>query len=210
VHTRVRSAGSRSRISRSLVLLLIVAIHAALLLLASRSVMRTKTSSDLSLVFLAVPDSARALAPAAAVPAAPRKPPPGSHDTQLVIVPAPQSPSADSPRAPIDWNAEAELAVKQHAQMAVMPQPRALDKHGAGADFNGGLGPDGKPKPEFAWDRSHTQRVESMEGGGILIHINDRCTLVLFPLPFVGCGIGKKPASGDLFEHMREAPADGR
>jgi hypothetical protein len=190
--------------------LLIVAIHAALLLLASRSVTRIKTNSDVSFVLLALPDSVRALAQTAALPAAPRKAPPRSHDTQLVIVPAPQSSPADSPRTPIDWNAEAALAVKQHAQMALAPPPRALDKHGAGADFNGGLGPDGKPKPEFAWDRSHTHRVETMQGGGILIHINDRCTLVLFPLPFVGCGIGKKPASGDLFEHMRDAPADGR
>jgi hypothetical protein len=28
--------------------------------------------------------------------------------------------------------------------------------------------------------------------------------LVLFPLPFVGCGIGRKKADGDLFEHMRD------
>jgi hypothetical protein len=210
VHARARPDGSRSRTSKTLVLLLVMAVHGALLLVASHSVTRNKTRSDDSLIFLALPDSVGTSAQAAAVSAARRKPPLRSHDTQLVIVPTPQPSPADRPRAPIDWNAEAELAVKQHAQMALAPPPRALDKHGAGADFNGGLGPDGKPKPGFAWDRSHTHRVETMEGGGILIHINDRCTLVLFPLPFVGCGIGKKPVSGDLFEHTRGAPADGR
>jgi len=32
----------------------------------------------------------------------------------------------------------------------------------------------------------------------------------LFPLPFAGCGIGKIPVRGDLFDHMHDAPqADG-
>jgi hypothetical protein len=28
--------------------------------------------------------------------------------------------------------------------------------------------------------------------------------LLIFPLPLIGCGIGKRPANGDLFNHMRE------
>jgi len=34
--------------------------------------------------------------------------------------------------------------------------------------------------------------------------------LVLFPLLFAGCGIGKIPVRGDLFDHMHDEPqADG-
>jgi hypothetical protein len=138
----------------------------------------------------------------------PRKKPAALRDTQLVI-PAPVPPAADNPSAPIDWNAEAELAIKQHAELAMATPPRALDKHGAGADFNGGLGPDRERKPEFAWDRTHTQRIEPIEGGGMLIRLSDHCVLVLFPLPFVGCGIGKIPVRGDLFDHMHDEPPAG-
>ena len=114
---------------------------------------------------------------------------------------------ADTTPAPIDWNAEADRAVTQQAQLAMAAPPRALDKHGAGADFNGGLGPDRERKSDFPWDHSHTHRIEGIEGGGILIHINEHCVLVFFPLPFGGCGIGKIPVRGDLFEHMHDAPA---
>jgi hypothetical protein len=40
----------------------------------------------------------------------------------------------------------------------------------------------------------------------LLINLNDHCVFVLLPLPFFGCGIGSKPANGDLFEHMRDDP----
>jgi hypothetical protein len=166
---------------------------------------------DESLVFLALPDHAPAsaatalTAPTPAAPFLPHKKPAEPHD--LLTVPALAQPSpADTAAAPIDWNVEADLAVKRQALMATAVQPRALDKHGAGADLNGGLGPDGRKKSEFAWDRSNTNRVESLEGGGILIHVNDRCVVVLKPFPFGFCGIGKIPARGDLFDDMHAAP----
>ncbi|MDP9009473.1 MAG: hypothetical protein M3N91_12355 [Pseudomonadota bacterium] len=201
-----------SRIERPAVLLLVAAIHAALLLVAARWVIRADTQREESLVFLALPDPVRARAPTESVPASQRKKPAAPDDTQLVAIPAParQTPADTAPApapAPIDWNAEADLAIKQQAQLAMTAPPRALDQHGVGADLNGGLGPDRKQKAEFGWDRSHTHRVEAIEGGGILIHINDRCALVLFPLPFAGCGIGKIPVRGDLFEHMHDESA---
>jgi hypothetical protein len=58
--------------------------------------------------------------------------------------------------------------------------------------------------PQFAWNYAATHRVETLPQGGILIHINDNCALLIFPLPFVGCGIGKLPANGNLFEHLHE------
>jgi hypothetical protein len=58
--------------------------------------------------------------------------------------------------------------------------------------------------PQFGWDYVATHRVESIPEGGLLLHLNENCVLVLLPLPFVGCGIGRKPANGDLFEHMQD------
>ena len=195
-----------------------MATHAALLLIAARWVTRADHRREEALVFLALPDPVRARAPTAPAPvsrispvsptsasSAPRRKTATPPDTQLITVPAPAQPTmADKIPAPIDWNAEADLAIKRHAELAMAAPPRALDQHGAGADLNGGLGPDRERKSDFAWDRSHTHRVEGIEGGGILIHINERCVLVLFPLPFAGCGIGKIPVRGDLFDHMHE------
>jgi hypothetical protein len=197
-----------------------VATHAALLLVAARWVTRADLRREEALVFLALPDPVRARAPSAPAPpvspvspapisasSASRRKPAVPPDTQLITVPAPAQPAmTDKTPAPIDWNAEADRAITQQAQLAMAAPPRALDKHGAGADFNGGLGPDRERKSDFGWDHSHTHRVEGIEGGGILIHINEHCVLVLFPLPFAGCGIGKIPVRGDLFEHMYDAP----
>ena len=198
-----------SRILRPAVLLLVVAIHGALLLVASRRASRLDTRSEEPLIFLALPEHAPALAPSAPVAERSRKPV-APRDTQLVTIPTPAQPSAaDKPPAPIDWNSESELAIKQQAGLAMTIPPRALDKHGAGADFNGGLGPDRDKKPEFGWDRTHTQRIEPIEGGGMLIRLSDHCVLVVFPLPFVGCGVGKIPVRGDLFNHMHDEPQAG-
>jgi hypothetical protein len=195
------------RTLRPAVLLLVVAIHAALLLVALRRVTRVDMGGEEPLIFLALSEHAQALAPGAPAAERLRKKPPAPHDTQLVTVPTPVRPSvADRAPAPIDWNKEAEDAIKQHAELAMATPPRALDKHGAGADLNGGLGPDRRQKSEFGWDRTHTQRIEPIEGGGILIHLSDHCVFVLFPLPFAGCGIGKIPVRGDLFDHMHDEP----
>lgn len=192
---------------RPAVLLLVFAIHAVILLIALRAVTRVPLLREQPLVFLALPAPAQtpqtADAPAPTVPTTPHKKPAASRDSQLVAIPAPPP---EQPPATIDWNSEAAMAIEQQARSAMAAPPRALDKHGKGADLNGGLGPDHKPSPEFGWDRSHTHRVQSMEGGGIVIALNDHCVLVLFPLPFGGCGIGKIPVRGDLFDHMHDAP----
>ena len=57
--------------------------------------------------------------------------------------------------------------------------------------------------PRFAWDRNHTHRVEA-GGGALVVHLNDNCAFVMTPLPFVFCTPGKRPANGDLFEHMKD------
>lgn len=111
---------------------------------------------------------------------------------------SPAAPGNNAITPPIDW--QAELAHEAEA-ISAKPESRVKDfgfpRRGA---------PVGKA-PEFAWDRVHTRRVESVEGA-LLVHVNDHCTIVLTPLPFPICTPGKRPVNGDLFEHMKDSPAD--
>jgi hypothetical protein len=201
-----RPSRTTARLLRPAILALVAALHAALLLIASRWQARLDLRAEESLVLLSLPAHVRVVEEASPPPSSPRKKPALSHDTQLVVVPTPaESPPLEQKPASVDWNAEAALTAKQHAQSATAPQPRAFDKHGAGTDFNGGLGVDQGSAPEFGWDHARTHRVEAMEGGGSILWINDRCFIVMYGMiPFPMCGIGKIPVRGDLFDRMRE------
>ena len=197
-----------ARLRRPIIFAIVAALHAALLLLALQWQTHLRLRTEESLVFLpllAHVQSAEEAAPPPP-PSLPPKKPPQAHDTQLVVVPPPaEPPPVEQKPAIVDWNAEAALTAKQRAQSATAPAPRALDKPGAGADFDGGLGPDQGAAPEFGWDHARTHRVEAMEGGGTILWINDRCFIVMAGLiPFPMCGIGKIPVRGDLFDHMRD------
>jgi hypothetical protein len=207
LHQRPERAATR--LLRPAILAVVAALHAALLLLALRWQTRLDLRTEESLIFLPLPAHVQPAEEASPPPSNPRKKPAPAHDTQLVIVPAPaEPPAAEQKPAIVDWNAEAALTAKQHARSAAAPQPRALDKHGAGVDFDGGLGPDEGSKPEFGWDHARTHRVEAMEGGGSILWINDRCFIVMYGMiPFPMCGIGKIPVRGDLFDHMRDSQA---
>ena len=96
-----------------------------------------------------------------------------------------------------DWNAELQLAAKNALANELIKK-----KHDT--DF-AHVFPTQPQKPaQLAWDHAATHRVESLPQGGLLIHINDNCVLLLFPLPLVGCGIGKHPANGDLFKPLQK------
>ena len=195
MHDRDDSNGSRWAI-----FCLIVAIHGALLLLALNWVVRIRTRSDESLVFLVLPNRAQS-----ALPASPQHPPPKKPSTvperRPIIIPPPAI--AERPPPTIDWQAEADLSVRHQEELAMGPQPRALDRHGEGMDLNGGLGPDHRRKSDFAWDRKHTNRVEALPSV-LLVHLSDHCVLIFFPFPMAFCGIGKIPVRGDLFEHLHD------
>ena len=60
--------------------------------------------------------------------------------------------------------------------------------------------------PEFGWSHAQTHRVEAASGGGIVIHLNDNCVIVLLPVPIAGCKLGKHDPNGQLFEHMHDPP----
>jgi hypothetical protein len=195
-----------ARLLRPAVLALVAALHAALLLIASHWRTHLDLRTEEPLVFLSLPAHVQSVEEASPPPSSPPKKPAPSHDTQLVIVPPPpEPPPAEQKPAVVDWNAEARLTAKQRAQSATAPQPRALDKHGTGMDFDGGLGLDQGSAPEFGWDHARTHRVEAMEGGGSILWINDRCFIVMYGMiPFPMCGIGKIPVRGDLFDHLRD------
>jgi hypothetical protein len=200
-----------ARLLRPTILLLVAALHTALLLVALSWQARLDLRSEGSLTFLSLPSHVQAAEDTAPPPDQPHKKPAPAHDTQLVTVPVPvpvEPPPPEQPPAKIDWNAEAALTAKQQAQSATAPGPRALDQHGAGADFDGGLGSDPRYTPEFGWDHARTHRLEALEGGGSILWINDRCFIVLAGMiPFPMCGIGKIPVRGDLFDHMHDLPA---
>jgi hypothetical protein len=100
--------------------------------------------------------------------------------------------------APIDWQAEL-------AREAAAAASAKSDQHFREFDFPRRSAPAAKA-PQFAWDRNHTHRVESVPGA-LLVHLNDNCVLVMAPLPFVFCRPGKRPANGDLFDHMKDSQA---
>jgi hypothetical protein len=97
----------------------------------------------------------------------------------------------------LDWAEE----LKRAAQGAVA---RELAEKRHQFDFAHAFPPAPRKPAQIAWDYAATHPIEALPQGGILIHLGDQCVLVLIPLPIVGCAIGKQPASGDLFNHMRD------
>jgi hypothetical protein len=119
-----------------------------------------------------------------------RQPPSGGAPNQ----PAPAEEESNAIHGPIDWANE----LGQTAKDATADKSAQTPK-----DFGFPHRPSAPAKaPQFEWDYAATHRVESIDGGGLLLHLDDRCVLVLFPLPLIGCGIGTKPANGELLKHM--------
>ena len=116
----------------------------------------------------------------------------------------PRPPAADAGSAAIDWAAEGAQAAARVAR---------------GEDGRDGARKFGTPPPSpmfapaptrrsgLAWNHARTHRVEALPGGVTVFNLNDHCAIaLLWVVPFFGCQIGKIPARGDLFEHMRDAP----
>jgi hypothetical protein len=109
------------------------------------------------------------------------------------------------PSATPDWRAQAELMAQSTAQQVVEAEDAAARRVAAlTARFKPLPGPRVRG-PEFGWDYAHTHRITPAEGGGLLIALNDRCTIFIFLFPMIGCSIGHQPpANGDLFEFMHK------
>jgi hypothetical protein len=130
-------------------------------------------------------------------PTPPATPAPES-DSKLSSLLGPPSPTPD-------WRAQAELTAQTTALKIVEAEDAAARRAAAlTAHFKPLPGPRVRG-PEFGWDYAHTHRVTHAEGGGLLIALNDRCTIFIFLLPMIGCSIGHQPpANGDLFKFMHK------
>jgi hypothetical protein len=109
------------------------------------------------------------------------------------------------PSATPDWRAQAELTAQTNALQIVEAEDSGARRAAAlTAHFKSLPGPRVRG-PEFGWDYAHTHRVTQAEGGGLLIALNDRCTIFIFLLPMIGCSIGHQPpANADLFKYMHK------
>jgi hypothetical protein len=142
-------------------------------------------------------------------PSVPRAPPGSNRVPSLRHTPpgAKSQPAQGSPVPAPDWSADAAFAAEQEAgaielgrgqSRALMPRASAL------------MRPPAPHAPPFHWDRAHTQRVEPLATGGTLVHLSERCALVLyFVIPMAGCALGEIPARGHLFDHMHDPPVLG-
>ena len=110
---------------------------------------------------------------------------PPSTDQDHAVQPAP------------DWTEELHVAANDAIAKELAQKRHELD-------FAHAFPTQPRKPPQFAWNYAATHRIEAIPEGGLLVHLNDNCVLIIFPLPFVGCGIGKHPANGDLFEHRRD------
>jgi hypothetical protein len=131
-----------------------------------------------------------AASPASAAPTANFKRHPPARDfapTQLPEI------KGEPPSGAVDWKAEAERAVAAIAADETDTRRSFGSREQQNPSQRG-------PKP-FGWDRSQTERVQALPGGTV-IRLNDHCSLVLMPLPLVGCAVGKIEARGDLFDDM--------
>lgn len=58
---------------------------------------------------------------------------------------------------------------------------------------------------DFAWDPLHGQRTGKLpDGDGFYLRLIENCILVVTVVLSPVCKIGKLPARGDLFDHMRD------
>jgi hypothetical protein len=120
--------------------------------------------------------------------------------------PQPETEAISPPAAAApDWPHELEIAANNQLQSAARQrsQPSPLAPH----DFSKVKpGSTDDSRPEFGWSHSATHRVEELPSGGLLINLNDRCAIAWVIFPFPVCRIGKIPARGDLFDHLKDTP----
>jgi hypothetical protein len=199
--------GAHSVARRLCVLVLVAAAHlGALLLIAALTRcqrLHLTAEADALLVVLLPPEPSRL------PPRNPRQP--------FRVTNSPRTPAAPAVpaagKAPatatatnaitIDWAAEATRAARVQAEEDELARRRAAALHDPAFD-------QAPRPPEFHWDPVRANRVVPLAGGGTLIRLNDNCALIItVVIPLVGCSLGKIPARGDLFEHMRDAPAFG-
>jgi hypothetical protein len=191
------SAAAREQ-NRPALFALALLIHAGLFLLLLSPRPASREAPERRAVLVLIPDTSRASNPPLELaplppPQLPETVPPTSTAPQLIA--PPERAETEVPPT-IDWHRDGEQVARDHAISAE-----------ANREHPGEAAP--KPKPDFGWSHSRTRRIDPMEGGGFVVWINDKCgvAIALLAMPF--CQFGKKPARGDLFEHMDDPPVAG-
>jgi hypothetical protein len=184
--------------------LFVTMLHVAMFVLLPMKIRAPalQRASAFEYVFITPPAAESASHPHPSAPAIPsaierRQSSRDAENTLSLLAPLDES-RDDTPN--VDWNAELERAGKDHALREQDPARRDFG-------FPHRSAPAAAKPPAFGWDYAATHRVESLSGGGLLINLNDRCVLLVAPLPFAVCGIGTRKANGELFENMRDASA---
>jgi hypothetical protein len=184
---------------RPLLFALALLIHAGLFqLLVSQRPENPQTPERSTALALLPETKNRAQAPPPIAPLAPEQLPAAPLPTTTsphLIAPSEREGIHEPPG--VDWQRQGEEVARKHALESQTPPDHKND------------GGPPQPKPEFGWDRSRAHRVEPLEGGGVLVRISDRCAIVITLIAMPVCQIGTKPARGDLFEHMGDAPTLG-
>jgi hypothetical protein len=192
-----RVAPSSNFRSRAVALILVVGGHVAVLALLTFDPSReTNSPADerMTLVFVAPLEEIRS--PSPGQPGRTARPSRATATRQAPTTPAVDDSTAISPA--IDWRLGGSEAARRAAA-----EPTTRDFGFPKRE------PAPREKKPFAWDKTHTERVHALDGGGIGVHLSENCELALAPLPFVGCALGKPKARGDLFDEMRAPPEMG-
>ena len=121
--------------------------------------------------------------------------PPGEVSNLQQAQPEPMAPAPD-------WRMQAQESAQHSAQQIVAAEDAAKRQANALTARFKPLAPDRVRGPEFGWSVA-THRIAHLPGGGLAYNLNDHCQLVIFPMLFAGCSIGKIEANGDLFKYMR-------
>jgi hypothetical protein len=147
-------------------------------------------------------DAPGAASPARHTPHPVQSPTSASAAIETSATAAEPEPEAISPPPP-DWRQEARIAASHQ-----------IDTGERERDTPSLLAPHQYPQvpsqaPQFGWNYAATHRLEGLKEGGLLFHINDHCVILIVPMLFPACKIGKIAGRGDLFQHMDDAPVPG-
>jgi hypothetical protein len=201
---------------RAAVLLIVLALHVALIFLfpvLRTSVPRSRDRQAASIeFFLPLPEASY---PPEVTPPEPkpgltgpkgvRRAPRVVESSRATPLPERQPDSKAVTPAPPDWRDELQIAANNELEREARQrqQPSPLAPH----DFSGVKpGSTDDSRHEFGWSHAATHRVEGLPGGGWLVNINDNCAIAIVLMIMPVCKIGKIPARGDLFDKMKDAP----
>lgn len=194
------------------VIVVVVALHAMVFWLLSRTVSRfvaVPESTSLSLLYL-TPKQGNV----EAIRSPPMRPPMSSEhpSVEAPLAVEPGDPGDPNPtrsalddesntiHPSIDWASELNRVADKVASEAREVKPREFGAPHVAP-------PPAAKSPEFAWKRSRTNRLERVTEG-TAIHLGEHCIISITPLPVVSCTPGKKEANGDLFDHLHDAAQD--